>query len=196
MLENQFKLYVLDTETTGLDPLRHEIIELSMYRINDDQQKTWYLKPRNPDFAEPDALRINGHKIEDLKHSTAESKEKYQDPAKAVIDIENFCNEDFGSSDARIMVGQKISFDLNFLQALWKQENAADTFPWGSRPHMIDTKQLQLFIDLVKKEKSEYYNLGSLVEKHGVKKLKAHRSTEDTVMTKDVFLKQLEVFKN
>lgn len=194
-MHDQFKIYVVDTETTGTNPLgEHEVLEISFYRIYDNTQKTWYLKPEQPGKASPDALRINGHKIEDIKWLTKEGKEKYQESNKVIVDIENWFMEDGATPDKRIVVAHNCIFDLTFLQELWKRNNAIETFPFGDRPFALDTRQIQLFIDLVSGEKSEYYNLGSLVEKYKVKKEKAHSASTDTRMCKDVFLEQCKLF--
>jgi DNA polymerase III alpha subunit (gram-positive type) len=78
---------------------------------------------------------------------------------------------------------------------LWETNSTPGTFPFGNRPKMIDTIQMALFLDVASGERSEYYNLGSLVERYGVKKERAHRSDADTRMTKDVLLAQLKIAK-
>lgn len=191
-----FAIYILDTETTGLDPLTNEVIEISIYRLNDNVQRTWCIKPDKYDTISPDSLRINGHKIQDLKHQTEFGKETYQVLKKVLPDIENFFMEDGEASDARILVGQNCSFDLGFIKEMWLKENTMDTFPFGNRPKMIDTMQLALFLDLVNGERSQYYNLGSLIKKYGIKNTKAHSATADTLATKELFMAQLNYTKS
>lgn len=195
MINSKFTFYVCDTETTGLNYLKNDIIELALHRINDDVGKAWHLKAVNVEYIDQPALRVNGHKLEDILHKTADGKEKYQDPIKVLADIENFMMEDGVSSEERILVGQNIQFDLKFLQQLWERNNMKETFPFGPRPYTQDTMQIAMFLDVALGETSQYYNLGSLVEKYGVKKLKSHRALLDCTMTKDVYLKQLEKIK-
>src|SRR2546428_220692 len=121
-----FQIYVADTETTGLDSIKNDIIELSIYHINQERQKTWFLRAVHPETAQPDALRINGHKLEDISHKTAEGKEKYKEPKDVIIDIENWMMEDGASPDEKILCGQNITFDENFLQRLWKDNGSSD----------------------------------------------------------------------
>jgi DNA polymerase III subunit alpha, Gram-positive type len=194
-ISDKFSLFALDTETTGLDPTKHDIIEISIYRLNDDEQRTWFMKPSNYDAIEPDALRVNGAKLEDLKHQTKEGREKYRDPAIVLPEIEGWLLEDMTSPEDKILVGQNIGFDCDFIQALWAKNNASETFPFGTRPRLLDTMQIELLLDLARGERSEYYNLGSLVEKHGVKRERAHKASNDTRMTKNVFLSQLDIVK-
>jgi DNA polymerase III alpha subunit (gram-positive type) len=191
-MNSKFTFYVCDVETTGIDYLKNDIIELALHRVNDDVSKTWHIKAINIDNIDQPALRINGHKLEDILHKTAEGKEKYREPLKVLAEIENFMMEDGVSSEERILVGQNIQFDLRFLQKLWERNNMKETFPFGPRPYVQDTMQLAIFLDIVFGEESQYYNLGSLVEKYGVKKLKSHRAEQDCTMTRDVYLKQIE----
>jgi DNA polymerase III epsilon subunit-like protein len=193
MLKSKFAIYVLDTETTGLDPHLNEIIEVSFYRLNDDQQQTWFLKPSNYESIQADALRINGHKLEDLKGLTQFGKEHYIEPAKAIAEIENWFMDDLCTGRERIIVGQNPAFDQQFLQNLWQKHNAKETFPFGDRPFVLDTRQITLLLDLASGEETDYYSLNGLVEKYGVKKEKSHQAATDARMTKNVFLKQLEI---
>lgn len=192
-MDSKFILYVVDTETTGLDSDNNEIIEISFYRINDNVQKTWFIKPTNYDSIQSDALRINGHKLEDLKLQTKFGKDTYMESSKVIVEIENWMMDDLGTSEDRILIGQNPSFDIEFMKNLWTKNNSAETFSFGKRPFVLDTRQIALFLDLANFERNKYYNLSSLVEKYGVKKEKAHRADADTRMTKDLFLAQLDI---
>lgn len=192
-MELPFVVYLLDTETTGLDSSQHEIVELSISRLNDGVQRTWYLKPDKYETIQDEALRINGHKLEDLKWQTAFGRETYKETSKVLPDIENFFMEDGDSADGRILAGQNVSYDLDFLRAMWKGAGTSETFPFGGRPRMIDTLQIAFFLDLVKGKKEQFYNLGGLVERYGVKKIKAHKAENDVIMTKDVLLAQMKI---
>ena len=186
-----FSLYVLDTETTGLVSLKHSIIELSILRISDGSQKTWCIKPHRETDIEEEALRINGHKLEDILHRTEEGRLKYLPPSEVVSDIENYMMEDGCAPEQRVMVAQNGAFDIEFLFELWNHCGSRETFPFGKRPFMLDTRQIALFLDYCMDKRETYYNLGSLVQKYGVKKLKSHEASSDTKMTADVFLAQV-----
>lgn len=190
-MDYPFQIYIADTETSGLDYLKHDILELSLYHLNQDRQKTWCLKAVNPEQAEPEALRINGHKLTDITHQTPEGRERYQDPAKVMVEVENWMLEDLARPDEKILCGHNIQFDENFLQALWKKNNASDTYPFGNRPFLLDTRQIELMINLVEGKREQYYNLGTLTKKYGVKNTKAHSAAADVLATKELFLAQL-----
>jgi len=188
-----YVIYVVDVETTGLDDRLNDIIELSIHRLTDDVQKTWCLKPFNPDAIDPDSLRINGHKREDLLHQTKEGRERYLDPNRVIIDAENWIMEDGVPNTQRILAGQNVSFDKGFLEQHWIKGKVKDSFPFGRRT--LDTMQIEFFMDLCRGKMSEGYSLKLLTKKYGLKNEASHTAAADVKVTKDVLLKQIEVFK-
>lgn len=185
--------YGCDTETTGLDPVKNDIIELSLYRP-DDIQKTWLIKPTNINNIDTAALRINGHKIEDLKGETKYGRETYIEPKQAIIDIENWLFEDGIPTANRCLVGHNVNFDKNMLEQLWNKCEAADSFPFGRR--CLDTMQIEIMIDYAGDTEAEGYSLKNLAKKYAVKNEKAHSAAADTKCMIDVFKKQVEYFQS
>lgn len=197
-----YVIYVSDVESTGLHKDNNEIIELSMLRLfldgsREDEQKTWLLKALKPETIEEEALKINGHKREDILCMTAIGKETYFHPEIVLPQIENWIAEDDVTSSDRVLGGQNINFDFDMMESTWKRFNSIDTFPFqlGHNRLTIDTKLIALFIDIIAGKRRKFYNLGSLVKDYGVKKEKAHRADADVRMTKDLLLKQIEPFK-
>lgn len=197
-----YVIYIADTETTGMDPKIHDVVEISMCRVfldgtKEEEQRTWHLKPLNPDQMEDKALEVNKLKREDLRGLTKEGREKYHEPAKVVAEIERWMMEDDMSSFDRVLLGQNIVFDKNMLEALWEKVGNTDTFPFEVKNNnrLIDTKQLAILIDLCTGVRRQYYNLSNLVKDFGVKKGKAHVAAEDVRMTKDLFMAQLNPIK-
>lgn len=191
-------IYVADTETTGLNPEIHDVVEISMCRFSlgsdaKEEQKTWYLKPLNPNQMEEKALEVTGLKREDLCGLTPAGREKYREASEVVAEIERWIMEDDMSSFDRVLVGQNITFDKDMLQALWRKLECNDTFPFeiGNNNRLLDTKQLAILIDICTGTRRKYYNLSNLVKDFGVKKGKAHIASEDVRMTKDLFITQL-----
>lgn len=192
-----YVLYIIDTETTGMIPEEHDIIEISACRILLDkdeptrEQKTWLLKAINPRSIEDDALRVNGHKREDITHMSKFGKENYKEPADVVSEIELWMMEDSVSAIDRIFIGQNPKFDIDMMKALWKKVGSKDTFPFvlENDNRVIDTKQIATLWDICTGRRRRYYNLSSLVKSFGVKKGKAHKAEEDVRMTADLFIK-------
>jgi hypothetical protein len=195
-LSNEFKyqLIAVDCESTGLSYVENDIIELSLLRLNDDVQKTWCIEPMNFATISADALRVNGHKLEDIKHETKYGKETYQDPHKVIAEIENWLMEANCSREEVFLIGQNVSFDYNMMLQLWKKCGAEDSFPFGRR--ILDTMQFEVLMDLAKGTKSESYSLSSIIKKYGIKNDKAHTAAADTRAAKEVFVKQLELLKS
>jgi len=195
-LSNNFhyQLFICDTETTGLDAYKNDIIELSLLRLNDEVQKTWFVKPMNLDNISTDALRVNGHKIEDIKHETKYGRDTYLDPKKVIVEVENWIMESGASREEVFLIGQNINFDKNMLEQLWKKCGEEDSFPFGRRT--LDTMQFEVLMDLAKGVKSESYSLSNIIKKYGIKTEKAHSASADVRATKELFVKQLDFLKS
>jgi DNA polymerase III epsilon subunit-like protein len=190
---NDYSLYFLDCESSSLDSITGDVIELSILRIANDDQKTWCLKPFNFDGIETAALRINGHKLEDITHQTKFGKETYLDPHKVIVEIENWLAEDDCPTSNRVLVAHNAAFDRDFLLQLWKKCGSEDSFPFGRR--YLDTMQIEFFLSLCSNEMLEGYSLANLSKKYGIKNEKAHSAAADTLTGKLVFDKQVEAFK-
>jgi DNA polymerase III alpha subunit (gram-positive type) len=191
---DDYTIYVVDTETTGFDPINNDVIEVSMLRLSrqDDgfkrEQKTWFLKPASELHISDEALKVNGHKKEDILWKTQEGKEKYKTVQEVLPEIELWIMEDCSSVMDRIFAGHNPNFDIQFLKSTWAKGGSESTFPFdltaGNR--VLDTKQLVLFIDLCVGKRRTKYSLGEVIKPFGVKKGKAHRADEDTRMTTDL----------
>ena len=189
----KYVFYGVDTETTGLDSFKNDIIELSIYRLSDDIQKTWLIKPTNVDNIEVGALRVNGHKMEDLKGETKIGRDSYKLAREVIVDVENFLAEDSVPTENRVLIGHNISFDKAMLEQLWKKCDAFDSFPFGRR--VLDTMIQELYLDFCKDDFAEGYSLKNLAKKYEIKNDKAHSAAADTKCTVEVFRKQAEFFR-
>lgn len=190
----RYSVYVCDTETTGLDPINNDIIELSLLNLATLEQQTWWMQPKNKQNIDLNALKINGHKLEDLLHQTKEGKEKYKNPDDVIVDIENWLSKDNCPTENRVLCGQNINFDKGMIEHLWKKCNAYDTMPFGRR--FIDTMMIEFFLDFCKDNFKDSYSLSSLTKKYGVKNEKAHTAAADVRATHQVFLEQVNFFKS
>jgi len=191
---NKYTFYCLDVETTGLNPIDNDIIELSIYRLSDDVQKTWCIKPLNVEKSDPGALRVSGHKLEDLKCETKFGRDTYKDPNSVIIEVENFLSEDCMPAESRVLIAHNASFDKMMLEYLWKKCNAFDSFPFGRR--VLDTMVNELYIDFCKNDFAEGYSLKNLSKKYNVHNDKAHSAAADTKCTVEVFKKQTEFVRS
>jgi DNA polymerase III epsilon subunit-like protein len=190
---NKYIFYGCDTETSGLNPVKNDIIELSLYRLSDDTQKTWNIKPINFDEIEPAALRVNGHKLEDLKGITKFGRDTYLEANSVIVDIENWLAEDDSPASVRCLIGHNVSFDKGMMEQLWSKCNALDSFPFGRR--FMDTMVMELMFDYCKEDFAEGYSLNNLSKKYSIKNDKAHSAAADTKCTVEIFRKQASFLK-
>jgi DNA polymerase III epsilon subunit-like protein len=188
-----FVLYVADCETTGLDSRIHDVIELSLLRLSDGAQKTWCLKPFSPDAIDVASLRINGHKMEDLRHETKDGRGRYLDPNVVIVDIENWIMEDGVPAEQRVLVGQNVAFDRERFEQLWNKCNSKDSYPFGRR--MMDTMMLAFMLDYVQGTMAEGYSLNNLIKRYGIKNKQAHSAESDVLATKELFEAQMNDLK-
>lgn len=190
---NNYVFVGCDVESTGLDPIKHDIIELSLYRLSDDVQRTWFLKPINFDNIEVAALRINHHKLEDLQGKTQYGRDTYRDPKEVIVEIENWLFEDNTDTANRCLIAHNTNFDKSMMESLWNKCGASDSFPFGRR--YLDTMQIALMLDHISGEYAEGYSLNNLSKKYGIRNEKAHSAAADTKCMVEVFKKQAGYLK-
>lgn len=186
-------IYVADCETTGLDSRKNDILEVSFYRMSDDIQKTWCMHPFDMEAIDDVALKINGHKREDITLKTAEGKARYKNPSDVLVEIENWILEDGHTAEERILCGHNIPFDREFFQSTWNKAGSAETYPFGRR--YVDTMVAEFMLDMAKGEYAEGYSQKNLGKKYGIKNDAAHTAAADTAQCKEIFVKQLEFLK-
>jgi DNA polymerase III alpha subunit (gram-positive type) len=190
---DNYVLYVLDTETTNLEPDIGDIVELSIRRVYDDSFKTLYMRAVNINGIDPAALRVNGHKLEDITWRTDAGRSKYLDPKIALVELENFLMDDDMVAEQRILVGQNIPFDINHLRWCYKKNADISAYPFGK--YSIDTAILEFVGDLAQNKIEENYSLHHLNKRHGIKNDAAHTAEADAKATKDLFIKQIDKLK-
>ena len=189
-----FSLIAVDTETTGLE-LECDVIELSLYKMNTDEVRTWCLAPLNVAAIQPEALRINGHLLNDILHKTAEGRDRYRKPDDVIVEIENWLMEDGIPSDNRVLLGHNVNFDKDMLIGLWKKCNSSGTIPFSEK-YGIDTMQIEFAFDYAIGKFAEGYSLRNLAKKYGIKNEKAHSSESDTKCTVAIYREQMKVLKS
>ncbi len=171
---------VLDTETTGLDPKIHEVIQFAAVRLflRDDGSINIFDKldikiaPRNIGLASPQALKVNGY--------TESSWIGTLPIDKHLPSISNFIlNCDF-------LLGQNLIFDLKFLQKEFHNNKVTIKFP-----KYADTRQMAS--KLVKKGILKNASMDRLCEHYEIKfSGRAHTALTDCQRTISVWLKLLE----
>lgn len=111
--------YILDTETTGLAIDFHEINQLSVMRVIDQEQLSLQIKVKKPDVYNTAALEIQGITPQDLKQGI---------PIEEAIDMVDAFLQDDGQTKAhRCIVAHNAPFDRKFVHRAW--DNVGKEFP-------------------------------------------------------------------
>lgn len=116
----------IDTETTGLDSKRHEIIEFSGLTFEGDRLShdlTLKIKMTRPDIADPKSLEINRYKDRDWSGAMS--------PEAAAVEIAYYLKD-------AILIGHNVPFDRRFIISLMMQTDTIHRIPF----RMIDTRTL------------------------------------------------------
>lgn len=171
------RLAFVDIETTGTDPLKHEIIEIGclVARQNDDgtfasvDEFEVKVKPEHIETAEPAALRINGY--DEGQWLFAHTLEE------ALKLLAQKVGED------ATMVAHNITFDYSFLVNAHSRLGLSDPFF-----HKYDTLTMAL-MKFKDEEDVQRLSLRALCERFGVKNEKAHTALADVRATFEVFKK-------
>lgn len=96
------RLVCMDTETTGLDPNVHEIIEFACEDVHTGKGVCIKIKPKNIAAASPVALTLNGYNEEEWKD------------AISIEEALPIINEHL---EGAMILGQNVIFDMNFIRA-------------------------------------------------------------------------------
>lgn len=116
-------LAFLDTETTGLVPGRHEVIEVAA--LVGDRLYHWMVRPERLGDAEPKALEVNGY---------ARSPERWEG-AKTMKEVGP---EIMAALKGTVVVGHNVGFDLDMLNGHMRKVGLNPHLPY----HKVDTVTL------------------------------------------------------
>lgn len=179
------KLLVLDTETTGLDLTKHEIIQIGFLfvDISDDNRHSFSerreinIRPLRLEEADPNALKVNNFSAYLWKDSLPFTKHV------------DFIKEKIESAD--ILLGQNLIFDLKFIKQTYANlELESPKFP----PYM-DTKWMAT--QLLKEGKVKSTSMDKLCKHFNITfSGKAHTALADCERTYYVWLKLSETVKD
>ena len=110
--------YVLDTETTGLKAGYHEVNQISVLRLDTDEQITVDIGVQYPERASYQALQVQGKSM--LEISSGITK------GDAIQKINDFLKKDGHTPAHRCIVGHNVQFDRKFCHQTW--DDVGETF--------------------------------------------------------------------
>lgn len=121
------KVLWLDTETTGLDPVKQDVIQMAgIIEIDGrvDSQFEFTCQPHSWDNIQQRALDVHGMSVEDLKTFAPPYEVKQQLEGL----FSRYINK-FDKNDKFILAGYNVDFDARFMKNWWAK--CGDKF-WGS----------------------------------------------------------------
>ena len=178
------KILVLDTETTGLDITKNEIIQIGFLLVEHNEDKNTILEkkqiniaPMHIETAHPVALKINGYNEKDWQGS------------KTIIFHLKEIREKIENAD--LLLGQNLIFDLRFIkQAFVNCDVAPPKFP-----KYFDTKSIAS--GLVKEGKMKSTSLDNMCKHFNILfNGAAHTALVDCERTFLVWSKLMQENKN
>jgi len=172
-------LIFLDTETTGLNPDVHEIIELAWIitdlNLNKKSGHCYKINPENIENADYKALEINGY-----------SKEVWN---KEAIPLEKALREITKSipfGERAIVIGHNVDFDLRFLRKAFKDLGVFCSLSY----HRVDTLSLSVAYKIAGRgivKESENFKLKTMADILEVDHKNTHTAMSDTEAVYEIF---------
>ena len=156
---------VFDTETTGLDPIKDEIIEIGACKIRNgkiEEVFSTFVKPSK-------------HIPKEITNLTGITDEMVKDAPTINYVLPDFYKFCYGTT----LVAHNIAFDIAFVH------NIAKKFSYNFDNPTMDTIE----IAKAKLPGLRNYKLGTIVERLGVSLENAHRAVHDATATAKVFIK-------
>ena len=192
------KILWLDTETTGLDTVKHDVIEIACLIDIDGAEKERFhslVRPFNPENASLDALAIHGHGMEEIKafpeHGLVHKK---------LTDWMGRWVDKYDKEDKFFPAGQNVRFDVDMLKSFFWKSGDKYFGSWFGY-HGIDLASVAAFfhlagrIDLKDKDGKVSAKLESIARAVGLKQKEPHNAMDDVLLTRRIFYKLVEMSK-
>lgn len=185
------KVLYFDTETTGTDPKKHSIIQLSgIIEIDGIVKEEFNFKcqPDNYDDIDYEALEVNGVTVEELK-TFEQPKETYS----KLLEVLGKYVDKFDKFDKFYPAGHNVAFDIDFLAEFFKRRGD-DFFGSWQNWRCIDSRLLANFLCYAGIIEPEHIKLSALCEYFKID-IKAHDAMSDIRATRKLIQRLKEFLK-
>ncbi len=178
-------LAFIDTETTGTDPEKHEIIELAVIvarqverpgkgpSLEIIEEAEWKIKPTHIENADEEALRVNGYNEVDWMFAVERKKA-----------LEEFAKK----TQSCIFVSHNLVFDYAFVMKAFEETGIENKMHYGK----LDTISIA-FARLYDAPLAERFSLRALCELLKIENSKAHTALSDTKALVAVYRKLMGI---
>lgn len=168
------RLFAFDTETTGLDASKDEIISIAMLLLdssfNELNRQVIYALPSDGIEVHPKAAEVNGYTKEKWIAKGAVSQDVLHREIKSFL---------VGQKDL-FPLGHNVGFDVDFLTSLFKKHN--DNLRGVLSYHKVDTVGIAVFSDLALFGRmGSNYRLTELTERFELPHAEAHDALSDVL---------------
>jgi len=170
-------LAFIDLETTGLNPFRHEIIEIGCIVTNPEleiiEEIEFKVKAERMEDADPVSLKINQY-----------DPAQWED-AMSLAEAMTILSE---KTKDCVMVGQNVAFDLGFLEGAFHKTGIQN----GMHHHVLDTFAIG-WAKLQKESSLVNFSLYELCSYFGIKNERAHTALADARATFELYKKLMNL---
>lgn len=195
---NGHQMCVIDTETTGLEPGWHEIIQICILPLNSDLKPRkdimpFYIeiKPNHPERASPEAMKVNRLDFAILAQRGHDS-EKAKDLLTEWVDKLDLPFTKYGNRKKILPLGQNYAFDRSFIMEWLSPEVYNELFHYEYRDTKISACYLNdragMHAEKVPFSKTRLSWLASQLD---VEVERAHDALSDCQTTASIYRKML-----
>jgi DNA polymerase-3 subunit epsilon len=180
------KILYLDTETTGLDPIKHDIVQVAgIIEINGEVKEEFEFKVQPSTYASIDeaALRVHGFSLEQIK-----GFEPPRTVHQKLTEIFGKYVSKFNPSDKFTPAGHNAKFDVDFMRQFFLKCGDQYFGSWCNY-RTIDLLAVMSFLSYAEAVSLENQKLETIAKYFGVE-FKAHDALEDIRATREI-LKRL-----
>lgn len=178
------KILWFDTETTGLDHQKNDIIQFAAIveidkKVVDEIQLK--LQPVSYENISQEALNVHGYGIDKLK--------TFMDYQQAYREINNFLSkyiDRYDKTDKFLSAGQNVRFDIDFLRSFFIK-NGDNYFGSFFDYHFLDLQAITAIMIRNDLLNTKTYKLVDVAEAIGFS-FNAHDALEDIKMTRKIYL--------
>ena len=175
----------VDTETSGLDPTYHDIVEIAAIitdeNLNELERYESKVKLRNPNRLDPGAAKINGYR-----------EEVWAKEARPFWEFQGWLSRLIPYGHVAIPVGHKVDFDRQFIESYYKPIGKFCPIAY----HMIDTAGLSMVLKLAGVIDVPDVKLGTVCQALKFQEQPTHRAMDDCEAAKRIFEFVVAVLKS